>query len=151
MKKKSKRQTAKRATAKAAPRPAASRRPDIASFFETKLEAEWGPFDLKHALDDRPGDILVLDTRTPDAFDKEHIPEAINIPEAELENRLSEISKSKEVVPYCWNITCHLATRVALKLARKGYRVHELAGGIDRWKASNFPVETAQREPALSA
>lgn len=121
---------------------------NIASYFATKLEAEWGPFDLKRALDTRPQNIVVLDTRPPDAFAKEHIPQAVNIPTEELPKRLAELPKNKEVVPYCWNITCHLATRAALFLAEKGYRVHELTGGIDRWKVSNFPVESGTREAA---
>jgi rhodanese-related sulfurtransferase len=123
----------------------------LASYFATKIEAEWGPYDLKHALESNPGKIVVLDTRTPDAFAEEHIKGAINIPEAELDKRLKELPKNKEVVPYCWNITCHLATRVALKLAQKGYRVHELAGGIANWKASDFPVTSAKKEPASVA
>ncbi len=122
---------------------------NIVSYFETKLEAEWGPFDLKHVIDENPQRVVVLDTRDAESFAKEHIPGAVNIPGQELENRLKELSKDKEIVPYCWNITCHLATRAALLLAQKGYRVHELAGGIDRWKASQFPVESGAHQPAL--
>lgn len=138
------RQQTRRSTAKKASS-ATIRRPDIASFFAAKLEAEWGPYDLKRALDTRAQDIIVLDTRTPEAFDEEHIPQAINIPTEELEKRFSELPKSKEVVPYCWTITCHLATRAALLLARKGYRVHELAGGIGMWKEYEFPVVSANK------
>ena len=148
MAKKSKKQ-AGRSSAKPAARTTGTR-PDVASFFEAKLEAEWGPYDLKRALDTRAADIVVLDTRTADAFDEEHLPQAINIPTEQLERRLSEIPRSKDVVPYCWSITCHLATRAALLLARKGYRVHELAGGIGMWKDHEFPVVSARKaEPAL--
>jgi rhodanese-related sulfurtransferase len=125
-----------------------STKPNVAAYFATKLEAEWGPFDLKHALDERKSQIVVLDTRTSDAFAEEHVSGAINIPEAELAQRLKELPKNKEIVPYCWNITCHLATRVALSLAQKGYRVHELVGGIDRWKESGFAITSAKEEPA---
>ena len=123
-------------------------RPNVASYFEAKLEAEWGPYDLKRALDNRAQEIVVLDTRTPDAFQDEHLPQAINIPTDQLAQRLSELPKNKEVVPYCWSITCHLATRAALLLARKGYRVHELAGGIGMWKEYKLPVES-QKEAAI--
>ncbi|SRR5258708_171702 len=125
------------------------RHPDLVSYFETKIEAEWGPYDLKHALDERPQDIVVLDTRASDAFQEEHLPQAINIPTQELEQRLSELPKNKEIVPYCWTMTCHLATRAALILARQGFRVHELAGGIGTWKKEyQFPVESAQKAGA---
>lgn len=152
MARKVKRQMARRIQSRAVTRPASSGRPNVVSFFETKLEAEWGPFDLKRALEQRPQNLVVLDTRPADAFQKEHIPEAVNIPGPELETRLNKLPRNKEIVPYCWNITCHLATRAALVLAREGYRVHELVGGIDRWKASDFPVKSApSREPVLTA
>jgi rhodanese-related sulfurtransferase len=148
MAKKSKTQSHRRTRASAKP---TRKSVDVAAYFQAKLEAEWGPYDLKRALDSRAQDIVVLDTRTPDAFDEEHLPQAINIPEAELAQRLSELPKSKEVVPYCWTITCHLATRVALFLAQRGYRVHELAGGIEMWKQYEFPLVTSKKpEPALN-
>jgi len=123
----------------------------LAAYFAMKIDAEWGPYDLKHALEKNPGKIVVLDTRTPDAFAEEHIPGAINIPEAKLDSRLKELSKNKDIVPYCWNITCHLATRVALRLAEKGFKVHELAGGIGTWKEQGNEVESSKKEPAAVA
>jgi len=123
-------------------------KPNVAAYFATKIEAEWGPFDLNHALEDRKDKIVILDTRTADAYAEEHIPGAVNIPEGELESRFKELPKNKEIVPYCWSITCHLATRVALKIAKKGYRVHELVGGIGTWKEQGNKVTSSKKEPA---
>src|ERR1700687_1513605 len=123
----------------------------LAAYFAMKIDAEWGPYDLKHALEKNPGKIVVLDTRTPDAFAEEHIPGAINIPEAKLDSRLKELSKNKDIVPYCWNITCHLATRVALRLAEKGFKDHELAGGVGTWKEQGNEGESSKKEPAAVA
>ena len=105
------------------------------------MEAEWGPYDLQHALEERKDHLIVIDTRDAQAFAKEHIPGAVNIPTDELPRHLSELPKNKEVVPYCWSIVCHLATRAALYLSEQGYRVHELAGGIEYWKECNLPLE----------
>jgi len=121
---------------------------DTAAYFAAKLEAEWGPFDLKKALESHAQDIVVLDTRAADAYAEERIPQAVNIPESELEERLSELPKNKEIAPYCWNVTCHLATRVALSLSRKGFSVHELAGGIKAWKESGFDIASSKKELA---
>jgi rhodanese-related sulfurtransferase len=128
-----------------------TKQPNVVAWFETKLEAEWGPYDLKHALDENPESVVVLDTRDREAFEEEHLPHAINIPGQELEGRLKELPKNKAIVPYCWTITCHLATRAALLLAQKGFTVHELAGGIGTWKDYKFPVESAKKEPASVA
>jgi rhodanese-related sulfurtransferase len=112
-----------------------------ADFFRKKLDAEWGPYDLHHALEANRSNIIVIDTRTADAFAEEHIPGAINIPTDQLPQRLNELSKEKDIVPYCWSVVCHLATRASLFLSEKGYRVHELAGGIEYWKNYKLPIE----------
>jgi rhodanese-related sulfurtransferase len=114
---------------------------EAAEFFRTKLNAEWGPHDLKGALDRMAGRLQVIDTRDAQAYASEHIPGAIHIPTDELPQRLGELPKDRELIPYCWSITCHLATRAALFLSEKGYAVHELAGGIESWKKAEFPVE----------
>ena len=123
----------------------------LVDFYATKIEAEWGPYDLHHALEKNKDNVVVLDTRMPDAYAEEHIPGAINIPEAELDARMKELPKNKEIVPYCWTMTCHLATRVALKLAQNDYKVHELAGGIGTWKEYKFDVISSKKEPAFVA
>ncbi len=126
-------------------------RPDLVTFYEAKLEAEWGPYDLKRVFDADERSVIILDTRKPAAYAEEHIPQAINIPGEELERRLDELPKDKHIVPYCWSVTCHLATRAALVLARHRFKVHELAGGIGAWKDYGFAVtSTADQEPALN-
>jgi len=112
-----------------------------AAFFRAKLDAEWGPYDLKHALDADSRKVLIVDTRDAESFAAEHIPGAVNIPTSELESRLGEISKDKDIVPYCWSVVCHLATRASLFLSEQGYKVHELAGGIEYWKKYELPLE----------
>ena len=46
------------------------------------------------------------------------------------------------VVTYCWGPGCNGATRAALALARLGYPVREMLGGIEYWTREGFPVET---------
>jgi rhodanese-related sulfurtransferase len=45
------------------------------------------------------------------------------------------------VVTYCWGPGCNGATRAALALARLGYEVREMLGGIEYWIREGFPVE----------
>jgi rhodanese-related sulfurtransferase len=120
---------------------------NLAAYYVTKMEAEWGPYDLQHALEANRDRVVILDTRTPDAYAEEHIQGAINIPTDQLSQRLSELPKDKDIVPYCWTIVCHLATRAALTLAENGFKVHELAGGIAMWKEYKMPVESS-KQPA---
>ena len=114
----------------------------LARYFEAKLAAELGPHNVKRLLDlggqDRP---LLVDVRARDGYAEGHLPGAVNIPFEELPARLRELPKQRELVVYCWDTTCILSTKAAYILASKGYRVKEMIGGIDVWKASGFPVE----------
>ena len=117
---------------------------DRAQFYRAKMDAEWGPYDVQGALEKNKSKVIVLDTRDAESFAQEHIVGAVNIPTDELPQRLSELPKDKEIVPYCWSVVCHLATRAALYLAEQGYVVHELAGGIEYWKNYKMPVESSK-------
>ena len=121
----------------------------LARYFEAKLAAEWGPHDLKRRWEADPKSVVILDVRDRDSYEKEHIKGAVNIPLPDLESRLKELPRNKDLVTYCWSITCSLAPRAALILAKEGFRVHELVGGIGEWKQYNMPVVLgASRKPA---
>ncbi|HEV7472329.1 MAG TPA: hypothetical protein VGO23_21455 [Pseudonocardia sp.] len=47
------------------------------------------------------------------------------------------------LVTYCWGPGCDGATRGALALARAGFRVKEMPGGIEYRIREGFAVETA--------
>ena len=52
--------------------------------------------ELKNELD--AGKLLIIDVRTPEQFQKETIPGAINIPLAELEGHLKKMAKDAYIV-----------------------------------------------------
>ncbi|MCA8997423.1 MAG: FAD-dependent oxidoreductase [Planctomycetaceae bacterium] len=75
---------------------------------------------------DRP---LVLDVRTPEEFDRGHIPGAVNISVNELRSRLDDVPKDREIVTYCQvGQRGYLATRI---LMQRGYKVKNLSGGFE--------------------
>lgn len=115
-------------------------------YFEQKLKLTLGPVEMKEMMDDPAlrDRFMLIDVRNREGYAKEHVPGAVNIPEGELESRLDEIPRDKEVIVYCWTLVCHLAARGALKLANNGYFVRELEGGIQQWKAYEMPVESGR-------
>ncbi len=113
---------------------------DLAAYFQMKLEAELGPHDLKHRMDKGEKDFLILDVRSHQGYKEGHIPGSVSIPFEELDERCKELPKDKEIVTYCWNVTCMLCTRASLFLAKKGYQSKELIGGIEEWQKAKFPV-----------
>lgn len=110
-------------------------------YFKAKLQFESTPVSLKELMDQKLPTLMILDVRDKESFEQEHIPGAVNIPLQELLGRLREVPKDKTVVCYCWTYACHLATKAALDLAHRDYKVQELFGGIRAWKEAGFQCE----------
>lgn len=113
----------------------------LARYFEAKLAAEVGPHDLKRILDGHSNRVVVLDVRSRQGYAEHHLPGAVNIPLEELAARARELPRDKDIIAYCWNVTCLLCTKAAALLAAKGYRAKELLGGIQSWQEAGFPTE----------
>lgn len=108
--------------------------------YEDKLAYETDSFDLKEALDDR-GNVVVIDARAPTAYQKRHIPTAVNVPHKTMASAdLSFIPKDALVVVYCDGIGCNASTKGARNMLQLGYRVKELMGGLDWWVRDGYPV-----------
>jgi ArsR family transcriptional regulator len=85
--------------------------------------------------------VTVLDVRPEDEFAVGHLPGALNIPLAELERRLSELPKDREVIAYCRGPYCVLSFEAVAALRTRGYRVRRLEDGYPEWKAAGLPIE----------
>lgn len=103
-------------------------------FYQEKLAYEIDSADLEAALASGQ-DLIVVDGRSSEAYEAEHIPGAISIPHRSIsQNSLIGLSKSPLYVAYCDGIGCNASTKTAIKLASAGFRVKELIGGLDWWK-----------------
>lgn len=85
---------------------------------------------------------LILDVRSETEYRSGHIPGAVNIPQDQLAERLSELDvpKSEEVVVHCeGGRRAALAEQV---LVESGYtHVLDLEGHMKGWRASALPIE----------
>lgn len=107
-------------------------------FYESKLAYEMDPSDLYHALNNNEG-IVVVDTRQAFGYEKEHIPTAISLPHREInETTTRHLDREKTYVCYCDGIGCNASTHGALKMAKLGFKVKELIGGIEWWKFDGY-------------
>jgi adenylyltransferase/sulfurtransferase len=81
---------------------------------------------------DRGEDFLVLDVRNPEEFQIARIPGSVLIPLPELEGRLNELDRNRDMVVHCKS---GMRSRKAIQLLReKGFtRVKNLKGGILAW------------------
>lgn len=88
------------------------------------------------------GKTIVVDVRTADEFAKGHLPDAKNIPVAELAKRIGELEKFKTrpIVVVCQKGS-RSATAVAA-LTKAGFaEATSLEGGIDEWTKQGLPLK----------
>ncbi len=117
---------------------------DQIAFYEQKLAFETDSWDLHVMLEAGEG-VTVLDVRSREAFDREHIPGAINLPHREIsEKTTADLPRDHLVVTYCDGIGCNASTKGALNMTRLGFRVRELLGGLDWWKRDGHPTSGTQ-------
>jgi len=86
-------------------------------------------------------DATILDARRPDAYDRWHIPTALNLPvtatHGELSQVLESIPKDRKLIVYCNSSQCSWARQVAHHIAARGYRnVSVFTDGVEGWFAA---------------
>ena len=89
----------------------------------------------------KKGLVVVLDVRPAEEFSAGHLPGAINIPIHELEKRLRELPKRKEVIAYCRGPYCLMSYDAVAVLRKKGLKARRLEAGLPEWRAAGLPVE----------
>ncbi|SRR5229473_792681 len=111
----------------------------MASYFRARDEFE--PVSRNELLDRlRAGTATVLDVRPEDEFAHGHLPDALNIPLAQLERRLAELPADQEIVAYCRGPWCVLSFEAVALLRQRGYRVRRLEDGFPEWKMAGLPI-----------
>ena len=105
--------------------------------FLPRAEGALRPGEVVELL--RQQQIALVDTREPAVFTRMHLPRAVNIPLAEIPNRLAELHMLPgEPVLYCRG--GEQTKELAAKLAEQGTPIAFLEGGVLAWEAEGLPV-----------
>lgn len=88
--------------------------------------------------------IILLDVRPAEEYAAGHLPNALSMPVAELETRLSELPQGREIVAYCRGPYCVFADEAVALLRSNGYNAHRLQQGFPDWRALGLPVESGK-------
>lgn len=111
------------------------------AFYQQKLAYEIDSADLFQALENNQN-LVVIDTRQPHGFERQHIPGAVNLPHAQMtEATTQHLDHNTLYVCYCDGIGCNGSTKGALKMTKLGFKVKELMGGIEWWKQDGYATE----------
>jgi len=89
----------------------------------------------------RDGLVTVLDVRPPEEYEAGHVPGALNIPLAALEDHLDELDQEHEVIAYCRGPHCILAFEAVARLRERGFNARRLQDGYPEWKLAGLPTE----------
>lgn len=110
--------------------------------YEDKLTYEIDSWDAHQALLNGEK-VIILDVRSPEAFAREHISVAQNFHHRTIEaGTTKHLDHSYTYVTYCDGIGCNASTKGAYKLAKLGFQVKELIGGLDWWKRDGYATES---------
>lgn len=90
----------------------------------------------------RDGAATVLDVRPAEEYRAGHIPGALSIPLKELERRLSDLPRRRDIVAYCRGPYCVLAVEAVELLRARGFRAFRMEQGVQDWRAEGLPVFT---------
>ncbi len=115
---------------------------DAKKHFANLLAFETDCWDVHDALSRGATDFVLLDVRSPDAFEENHVPGAINLPHARIvERNLTQWAEDTLFVVYCAGPHCNGADKAALRLARLGRPVKKMIGGATGWVDEGFSFD----------
>jgi rhodanese-related sulfurtransferase len=111
--------------------------------FEAEFSLETDCWDTHEALQSGDPGFVLLDVRSPALFEKGHVSGAINLPHGKIvASKMAGYAASTLFVTYCSGPHCNGAAHGALRLARLGYPVKIMAGGITGWLDEGFTLES---------
>jgi len=111
--------------------------------FTHRLQVETDADDVATAIREDAVDFVLLDARSPAAFESAHLPGAISVPHRTITAEVAAALPKGPIVAYCWGPGCNAAIKAAARLSEHGREVKEMLGGFEYFVREGHPVEGA--------
>ena len=86
--------------------------------------------------------LVMVDVRPAEEYRAAHVAGAISVPLEELEQRLRELPRDREIVAYCRGPYCAFAPEAVRTLREHGYSARHFAEGLPEWAAAGRDLES---------
>lgn len=121
----------------------------IADFYEMETVVMVSPHGLRKQMMDQNNNFILVDVRSQEEYEKEHIIGAVNIPAYKdretsaygdverIVNSFSSLAKEnpdKEIIVYCYSMPCMTGRKVGHMLADHNIFVKQLGVGWNEWR-----------------
>ncbi len=118
----------------------------IKSFYDTEIAVHVSPHGLRKKMTAGDKNFILVDLRSQEEYEREHIAGAINIPAykdpdtsayGDVDRIVGEFAKlnpSKDVIVYCYSTPCMTGRKVGKILAEHDIYVQHLAIGWNEWR-----------------
>ena len=121
----------------------------IKDFYLTENYVHVSPHGLRKHIMKGDDDFVIVDTRSQEEYEKEHIIGAVNIPAyrdpdtsaygdveriVSMFKSLQEQNPGKDIIVYCYSIPCMTGRKVGKMLAENGVYVQQLGIGWNEWR-----------------
>ncbi|KKQ91552.1 MAG: hypothetical protein UU16_C0024G0003 [Candidatus Woesebacteria bacterium GW2011_GWA2_40_7] len=123
----------------------------IMDFYQTENAVHVSPHSVRKKMDVGETNYILVDVRSPQEYENEHIIGAINIPaykdpntsisiESEKEekdriiNSFRELGSEKEIIVYCYSMPCMTGRKIGKLLSENNIYVKALGIGWNEWR-----------------
>ncbi len=88
----------------------------------------------------RNNEVIVLDVRPGEEYKAGHLSGALSIPLKEIEERLSQLPRDRDIIAYCRGPYCVLSVKAIEMLRQKGFHAMRIKESVTDFARLGFPV-----------
>jgi len=99
------------------------------------------PENLQERL--RDGEVLLIDVRPASEYRAGHIAGAVSIPLAELDDKLPDLPRDRDIVAYCRGRYCVMSLDAMDRLRKHGFAANRLDEGVVEWRGRGWSTRAA--------